>query len=118
MANPDDEIWLDRIYFKCNCTLEDHLIEFEVVDLDAGMERRHWKSIQLEVSPILNFERSFFKRIWIALRYIVKKEPRYARHFGSVSINAGEDLDKLEKMIRRVSASARLRKTVNEKKKV
>jgi len=116
MANPDDEIWLDRIYFKCNCTLEDHLIEFEVVDLDAGMERRHWKSIQLEVSPILNFERSFFKRIWIALRYIVKKEPRYARHFGSVSINAGEDLDKLEKMIRRVSAAARLRKNVNEKK--
>ena len=99
MASPDDEIWLDRIYFKCNCTLEDHLIEFEVIDLDAGMEHRHWKSIQLEVSPILNFERSFFKRIWIALRYIVKKEPRYARHFGSVSINAGPDLDKLEKMI-------------------
>ena len=118
MASPDDEIWLDRIYFKCNCTLEDHLIEFEVIDLDAGMDRRHWQSIQLEVSPILNFERSFFKRIWIALRYIVKKEPRYARHFGSVSINAGPDLDKLEKMIRRVSAASKLRKQVNEKKKV
>jgi len=35
-----------------------------------------------------------------------------------VSINAGPDLDKLEKMIRRVSAASKLRKQVNEKKKV
>jgi len=117
MANPDDEVFQERVYFKCNCTLNDHLIEFEIIDLDAGMDRRHWQSIQLEVSPILNFEHSFFKRIWIALRYIVKKEPRYARHFGAVTINAGEDLDKLEKMIRRVTAVAKLRKLSEKNRK-
>lgn len=116
MANPDDEIWLDRLYFKCDCTLNDHIVEFEVVDLDAGMDRRHWKSIQLHVSPLLNPEHSVWKRLWIAFRYVINKEPRYSRHFDSVCVSAGEDLDKLEKMVRRVSAAARVRKLANESK--
>ncbi len=112
----EDEVFQDRAYFKCDCTLNDHLVEFQVIDLDAGQNHRHWKSVQLAVSPILNFERSFLKRLWIALRYIVKKEPRYSRHFDSVCVYAGEDLDKLEKMIRRVTAVARLRKLNMERK--
>lgn len=116
MAKTEDEVFQDRVYFKCECTLNDHLVEFQIIDLDAGMDRRHPSSIQLCVSPILNFEYSFFKRLWIALRYIVKKEPRYSRHFDSVTVTAGEDLDKLEKMIRRVSAVSRLRKLTMDRK--
>jgi len=116
MANPDDDIWLDRLYFKCDCTLNDHIVEFEVIDLDGGQEKRHWKSIQLQISPLLNPETSFWKRLWIAFRYIIKKEPRYSRHFDSVYVSAGEDLDRLERMIRRVSAVARVRKSVLENK--
>jgi hypothetical protein len=116
MARPDTEIWEDGIFFQCNCTLDDHIVLFEVVDLDAGMERRHHQSIQLSITPMLNPEKSFFKRLWIALRYIVKKEPRYSRHFDSVVVHAGEDLDKLEKMIRRVTAASRLRKLSNERR--
>jgi hypothetical protein len=112
----EDEVFQDRAYFKCECTLHDHLVEFQIIDLDAGMNNRHPKSIQLAVTPLLNFERSFFKRLWIALRYIVRKEPRYSRHFDSVTVTVGEDLDKLEKMIRRVKAVAKLRE-VNIKHK-
>lgn len=117
MANPDDDIWLDRLFFKCDCTLDDHIVVFEIVDLDAGQELRHWRGIHLEITPMLNHTHPFWKRVWIALRYIFKKEPRYSRHFDTVTVTAGEDLDKLEKMIRRVSAVARLRKLNEDKKK-
>jgi hypothetical protein len=114
----EDEVFQERAYFKCECTLNDHLVEFQIIDMDAGMNNRHPKSIQLAVAPILNFEPSFFKRLWISLRYLVRKEPRYSRHFDSVTVTVGEDLDKLEKMIRRVKAVAKLRQVnMNRKKK-
>lgn len=116
MDNKED-ILQDKVWFKCDCTQQDHVVEFQIIDLDAGEEYRHWESILLEVSPLLNPRRSFFKRVWVALRYIFNRTPRYSWHFDSVLIKAGEDLDKLEKMIHRVSAAARLRKAVQKNKK-
>lgn len=110
----EDEVFQDRVYFKCDCTAIDHLVEFQIIDLDAGLDNRHWKSIQLAVSPCLNTERSLLKRIWIAIRYIIKKEPRYSNHFDSICVTVGEDLDKLEKMIHRVKLVAHVRKSLKE----
>lgn len=107
-----EEIHQDKVWFKCDCLAQDHVVEFQIVDLDAGEKHRHADSITLEVSPLLNPRRSFLQRLWVALRYIFNRPPRYSWHFDSVHVKDGADLDKLEKMIRRVKAVSRIRKKV------
>lgn len=112
-----EEVHQDKVWFKCDCSYQDHVVEFQLIDLDAGQEHRHPDSITIELSPLLNPRRSFLQRVWVALRYIFNRPPRYSWHFDSVYIKDGEDLDKLEKMIRRLKVVSRIRKKVAQMRK-
>jgi hypothetical protein len=109
------------LYFTCECTQKDHMIEFEVEDWsDYGYDARknpvrHPEDLKLTITPLLNPKRPLYKRVWIALRYIFGRPHRYHWHFDTVQIPATE-LEPLEKMIRRTLAVAKLRQ-VNMKNK-
>jgi len=89
------------------------LVEFEVEDWADGMAEdyiRRPDDLKLSVTPLLNPKRALFRRIWIAIRYIFGRPHRYHWNFDTVLIPVSE-LEPLEKMIRRVRAVAKIRKT-------
>lgn len=101
------------LYFQCECTQKDHMVEFEIEDWADGLSKdvpRRPDDIKLSVTPLLNPKRALFRRIWIAIRYIFGRPHRYHWNFDTVLISA-TDLEPLEKMIRRARAVAKIRKT-------
>ena len=103
----------DRIYFTCECSQKDHIVVFEIEDWAVDTSPRSPEDIKLHIFPLLNPRRSFFVRLWVALRYVFNITPRYYWNFDSVIIPATE-LEPLEKMVRRALAAARVRE-VNAK---
>jgi hypothetical protein len=108
------------LYFQCECTLKDHMVEFEVEDWSEYSDKEHRvrrpDDLKLTVTPLLNPKRPLYRRVWIALRYIFGGSHRYAWNFDTVSIPVAE-LEPLEKMIRRTLAVAKLRQVAMDNKK-
>jgi hypothetical protein len=119
MTREYKELENECLYFTCECTQKDHMIEFEVEDWSWYAHEDHRirrpEDIKLTVTPLLNPKRPLYKRVWIALRYIFGRPHRYHWNFDTVQIPATE-LAPLEKMIRRAMAVAKLRE-VNIKNK-
>jgi hypothetical protein len=107
------------LYFTCECTQKDHMIEFEVEDWAEYQHEdnvRRPEDLKLTITPLLNPKRPLYKRVWIALRYILGLSHRYAWNFDTVQIPATE-LGPLDKMIRRTLAVAKLRQVAMKNKK-
>lgn len=76
-------------FFECDCHDLEHLIKFELwIDKNDA---------DLYLSVFLNQHRNFFKRIWIAIKYIFGYKCRYG-HWDNWSL-AIEDAERLKNLI-------------------
>ena len=94
------------MFLKCDCTQSDHLLE---VRLDT-----EWYDGEPAIvfNPLLNPRSSLFYRVWVGLRYIFGKSPRYSWHFDDVMIR---DPDKIRDLNKLTSAAVAIIK-IREKK--
>lgn len=101
----------ERLYFQCECHTPDHLVSFEIQDWSNDSRRPD--DIKVIVQPLLNPNRSFFGRVWTAVRYVFGK-PSW--HFDEIILPATE-LKELDKLIRRACSAAKLRELSLKNKK-
>ena len=106
----DDE---GRVYLQCECHLQDHLVSFELQDWANPDGVRRPDDVKLLIHPLLNPNPSFFKRVWLSVRYIFGKP---AFHFDEIIIPATE-LEGLDRLVRRACSVAKLRTLANQKRK-
>ena len=96
---PEDE----RIYLKCECHSNDHLL---AVDLqDWSNEERRPEDVKVIFQPSLNYRKPFWERLRAAFRYVLGK-PDW--HFDEMVVPATQ-LEEVEKLIRRARSAAKLR---------
>jgi hypothetical protein len=77
-------------YFECQCYFHEHTIRFVLDKGDKDWAPEIYVSIFLE-------GRGFFRRAWLAVKYIFGCKTRYG-HFGNWVLDE-DDLGKMEKMI-------------------
>lgn len=94
MADKEDR----TIWIKCDCQHTDHLLEIEL-DTEYYRAVGFPDEAVLLISPVLNHYQPWWRRIWIALKYVFKVAPRYSNFFDCVIVR-GEDLDNLSKVVR------------------
>lgn len=90
-------------WIQCECHSHDHLLH---VYLDTEYDE---DTAALYISPLLNFRPNFFRRIWIAIKYVFRVNPRFGYHFDEVIVS-GENLDNLGKLVTSARTINRLRK--------
>lgn len=56
-----------HVYLQCSCQCPDHVIRV-TLEMDDGQHP------QLSIQPLLNAHRSFFRRLWVAFRYIFNRK--------------------------------------------
>jgi hypothetical protein len=101
----------ERIYLKCECHYSGHLL---AVDLqDWSFEERRPEDLKVIFQPALNYRKPFWKRAWVALRYVFGK-PDW--HFDEMIVPATE-IHELDKLIRRARSAVKLRELAVEAKK-
>lgn len=84
-------------YFTCCCIDFDHTLRF-VLDLDRDSEQPY---PTMYVECQLNESAAWYKRIWIAIKYIFKKTDYY--HSGCWEINKNsDDPDRMIKMLEKL----------------
>ncbi len=75
---------IKKVYAECQCYQKDHVLLFEL-DTDQTKDKSGIPyDPEIEVFPILNPERSFWKRVWIGFRYMVKPHAHKYDYFDNV----------------------------------
>jgi len=91
------------IFLKCDCTLEDHLIE---ISLDTEF---YEGEPAITFRPLLNHRSALYKRIWIAIKYIFKRPPRYSNYFDTIMVRDPQRIKDLYKLMAAAMMIIRLR---------
>lgn len=84
--------------FECICTSDEHRLSFRLQNFNAGNDDDCPDQVELYISIFLNNYQSFWKRIWIAMKYIFGYKCQYG-HWDQWSLRH-EDADKLINLIK------------------
>lgn len=77
-------------FFECVCGTDEHTIKFKLDAYDPN-------DVELYIFVFLNQYRSFFGRVWIAIKYLFGYKCRYG-HWDCTIIKL-EDVDRLIKLL-------------------
>lgn len=77
-------------YFECQCGSDEHTIHF-TLDVEEN---------EIYLSVFLNQYRSFFKRAWVAVKYLFNYKCKYG-HWDCVTIQ-NDDAERLISLLRRL----------------
>src|SRR2546429_459069 len=83
---------METHYVDCACSDFGHVFRFILDETDGDI----WLEVQL------NHWRPWYKRAWLALRYLFLKEPAYAGHFDTTMLRL-EDHAKIKELLDRSS---------------
>ena len=66
-----------RFFIECNCGSIEHLLVFDLFQLDDDEEfiKEHPEMIEVSVKFTSNYHLPFFRRIWAAIKFIFEREP-------------------------------------------
>ncbi len=75
---------IKKVYAECSCHQKDHVLLFEL-ETDMGEDDNGVAHDPLvTVTPILNPKRSFWKRVWIGLKYMVRPHAHKYDYYDNV----------------------------------
>jgi len=80
---------MEQYYFECQCSDYNHLIRFNMSELDGDVY----------VDVRLNHYERWYKRIWIALKYVFKKDHSYGHY--DITLLREEDFHRLHDLLDR-----------------
>jgi len=83
----------NKLYYECQCGSDEHRLVFHYFPYEGNDEPT------LYCSVFLSQYRSFFKRVWIALKYIAGYKCKYG-HFDSTLLRP-EDINSFRNMLNR-----------------
>lgn len=84
----DEWAYTEYLYLECYCGNDNHLAKFQ--------RDREYNELTLSVQ--LNQYRGFWKRVWVAIKYVLKIEPKYG-HWDCLSIRE-VDVERLIQFLR------------------
>lgn len=84
----------ETFYYECDCHSHEHMIKFDLYVWDKGEPTEH---VEMGCIYFLNQYRGFFKRLWIAIKYLFNYKCRYG-HFDCWDLKI-EDAHKFKKMV-------------------
>ena len=71
----------DTLLLPCDCELLGHVTEFR------AFRDNSLSPLEIHIQSFLNRQPSFWKRVWIAFKYVFKARPARAYEYDSVILN-------------------------------
>jgi len=93
----------ERIFLECDCYSPQHLMVVDLVEEEDGLEtygtdgKFYWLA---EIGFMLNYKESWYKRIWLAIKYVLFGDGMYISNTVSFSERNIDQLQELVDMFR------------------
>jgi len=81
-------------HFECQCSSDEHTLKFTLDETTGDFD-----DLEIWTSVFLNQYRPWWKRLWVAVRYIFGYKSRYGDW--DCFIMRGEDIDRMMKMLQK-----------------
>jgi hypothetical protein len=81
-------------HFECQCSSDEHTLKFTLDELSGDIEE-----LEIWTSVFLNQYRSFWSRLWVAIKYLFGFKSRYG-HWDCF-IMRGQDVDRLMALLKK-----------------